>query len=101
MLPELILVILQFTEKFVNLLLNHAKASFKTYITFSIAHLFCLHSFIGYLAKRKWLMCQLSTVGIYKNDAGSDPETLEVAFHQGPEFINADCKASTSLVDQD
>ena len=33
--------------------------------------------------------------------AGNDPETLKLAFHQGPTFINAYFQAATNLADQD
>ena len=33
--------------------------------------------------------------------AGNDPETLKLAFRQGPTFINAYFQAATNLVDRD
>ena len=42
----------------------------------------------------KWAACR-------KWDAGNDPETLKLAFHQGPTLINAYFQAPTNLANQD
>ena len=41
-----------------------------------------------------WAACR-------KWDAGNDPETLKLAFHQGPTLINAYFQAATNLADYD
>ena len=42
----------------------------------------------------KWAVCR-------KWGAGNDPETLKLAFHQGPTLINAYFQVPTNLADQD
>ena len=42
----------------------------------------------------KWAACR-------KWDTGNDPETLKLAFHQGPTLINPYFRAATNLSNQD
>ena len=53
--------------------------------------------FGGDLSLLRWVNEQhVESVG-----AGNDPETLKLAFHQGPTLINAYFQAATTLADQD
>ena len=43
----------------------------------------------------------ITVAACQKQGAGNDPEALELAFHQGPTFINAYFQAAKNMVDRD